>query len=113
MILVELSGPCAKQVVKCTIISPDGELFIGENFCKTPQEVCPRLDGEGYEKCISICNQVGHAEIEALKLAGDKARGGTAIIHGHTYSCRSCQEALFAAGIEALSITEEMPNGEA
>lgn len=104
-----IEGPCAKRVVKCTIISVDGEHFVGENSCATPQEVCPRGPGEGYAKCISICHQEGHAEIMALKLAGDKAKGGIAIKHGHTYFCQPCQEALFGAGIKYLTTSDEMP----
>lgn len=97
-------GPCAKRTVRCTIITPTGERIVGENWCSNPQEVCPRNKGEDYEKCISVCNQLGHAEAVAVMIAGDKAKGAFAYVENHTYACRNCQETLFAAGIHALSI---------
>lgn len=99
-----MTGPCAKAVIKCTIVSIDGKRFIGENWCANPQEVCPRDVGEGYEKCISICKQEGHAEVVAVKLAGEAAKGARAFLEGHTYACMNCQHALFGAGVESLSL---------
>jgi deoxycytidylate deaminase len=97
-------GPCVKTTVRCVIVSPEGRSFVGTNYCNNAQKVCPRAVGEGYEKCISICNQEGHAEIVALALAGKHAVGATAYVTGHTYACQSCQEALFNAGILFLSV---------
>ena len=94
-----VSGPCAKAQVFCEIVTLGGSTFVGTNWCANPQSVCPRAPGEGYEKCKSICQQSGHAEIDALRLAGDKAKGATATLRGHTYMCQSCQEALYAAGV--------------
>lgn len=91
---------CAKQRVICTLVTTDGERIVGENYCFNPQEVCPRSPGEGYEKC----EQQGHAEQVAVRLAGPKAKGARAFLEGHTYACRDCQEALFGAGIESLKI---------
>lgn len=96
-------GLCAKQVVTCTLITKDGERFVGRNDCANPQPVCPRLPGEGYEKCASICDQRGHAEEQALRAAGEKARGATAYIEGHTYCCQACQHALFDAGVRFIA----------
>jgi deoxycytidylate deaminase len=95
---------CAKAQVSCTIISANGVEYTGTNACRNPQEVCPRAPGEDYAKCSSICDQIGHAEIVALNLAGHAARGGKAIVRGNTYACRPCQEALYAAGIEWISV---------
>lgn len=95
---------CAKARVFLTLINPDGRTWTGENWCQTPQAVCPRLPGEGYEKCKTICNQVGHAEIDALRLAGEGAKESTAILRGHTYACQSCQEAMFAAGVKLFGV---------
>lgn len=105
-------GPCAKTLVTCTIVTPDGERFVGTNYCRNAQPACPRLLGEGYEKCRSICDQVGHAEIVALSLAGKKAKGARAYLQGHTYACQICQEALFEAGVISLSVGIE-PGGAA
>jgi len=97
-------GPCAKTVIRCTIIATSGEVIVGENWCENPQEVCPRTFGEGYEKCKTICKQLGHAEEVAVKLAGAKALGAAAYLEGHTYACMDCQHSLFDAGIKTLSI---------
>ncbi len=99
-----MNGPCAKTTVKCTLITVDGEHIIGENWCVNPQKICPRTPGEGYKKCKSICQQEGHAEAVAVRLAGDKAKGATAYIEGHTYACMDCQHALFGAGVAFLTV---------
>lgn len=95
-------GPCAKQVVTATIVALDGQRFVGTNGCCNPQEFCPRGDaptGIGYEKCVDVCQQTGHAEINALKAAGDAARGATLWLEGHTYACQDCWKATRAAGL--------------
>lgn len=97
-------GPCAKTTVTCTLVHPDGRRFVGTNYCEDSQPVCPREPGEDYRKCSSICRQAGHAEIVALRLAGDAARGTRAYVEGHTYACQNCQEALFRAGVASLTI---------
>lgn len=99
-----MMGPCAKLVVRCTIVTPDGHRFVGENECANPQPVCPRLPGEGYDKCINICRQNGHAEEVALRAADVFAVGARAYIEGHTHVCRNCQEALVAGGVDSFSI---------
>jgi hypothetical protein len=97
-------GPCAKAVVRCTLIATNGARFIGENRCANPQASCPRASGEGYEKCTTICRQLGHAETEALEAAGSSASGAHAFVEGRSYVCRSCQEALFGAGVRSLTL---------
>jgi hypothetical protein len=99
-------GPCAKQIVKCTLVFPDGNYVVGENWCANPQQECPRAVGEDYQKCKSICQQEGHAEIVALRIAGEMAFGSRAYLEGHTYACRECQEALFAAGVRSFTVIE-------
>lgn len=95
---------CAKKQVKCTIVCTNGKRYVGENFCLKPQERCPREKGEGYRKCHSICQQMGHAEENAVFLAGSHAKGGTAIIEGIGWICRNCQETLVAAGVRTFII---------
>lgn len=95
---------CAKTKVTCELITADGVSFMGENWCENPQAACPREEGEGYEKCKTICKQFGHAEIDALRKAGDKAVGSRAFINGHTYACQSCQEALYGASVVSISV---------
>lgn len=107
-----MKGPCAKQQVFCTLVHPDGRRWVGTNHCRTPQHVCPRADmpsGQGYELCKSVCNQKGHAEIVALRMAGANARGCIAYVEGHTYACESCRKALEDAGVLGVSIGSPPP----
>lgn len=99
-------GPCAKTTVTCTLFLADGTQVVGTNACSNPQAVCPRLPGEDYTKCSTICDQQGHAEVQALARVSPPARaeGASAIVTGHTYACRECQEALFAAGVKWLRV---------
>lgn len=99
-----MTGPCAKQTVRCTLVTVRGEHIVGTNLCENPQAACPRAPGEGYEKCRSICRQIGHAEAVAVKIAGEHARGAHAYVEGHDHACRECQIALFGAGVAALTI---------
>lgn len=97
-------GPCAKRRVICRITAADGRSFVGENSCANAQPMCPRNPGEGYEKCQTICEQAGHAEIEALKLAGAAARGASAELWGHYWICEPCGRALLDAGVLDIAI---------
>jgi len=95
-------GPCAKQRVICRIIATDGEVFMGENKCASPQEICPRLPDEDYKKCKSICKQVAHAEEVALCYAGDKAKEATVTIEGHSRICDECEILLSEADVKEV-----------
>lgn len=102
-----MTGPCAKQTVKATVITIDGAVFIGTNHCNRPQSVCPRADmasGVGYELCKSVCDQPAHAEVNALALAGEKAQGATLYLEGHTYACDNCQACANHTGITQIII---------
>ena len=87
-------GPCAKKRVKATLVCLSGSRFIGTNDCFAPQKVCPRTPSEGYAKCASVCRQPGHAELMAIRAAGDAARGGTMYIEGIGHVCDDCQRAM-------------------
>jgi len=95
---------CAKKVVTCELYNPFTRVLVrANNDCQNPQVTCPRLPGEGYEKCKSICDQRGHAEEQALEFLPDgDAQGFTATIYGIGWACRNCQELLYEAG--AVSI---------
>ena len=106
-------GDCAKQRVVAILIPKEYNKsifgnhyshFIGINFCKNPQKVCPRLEGEDYTKCISVCQQTGHAEINVLRAAGEKAKGSIVILSGHDHCCDSCIAAMNEAGVEEVII---------
>lgn len=90
---------CAKVFIRCTLISPSGERFVGTNDCLNPQQTCPRhLMDETYVKCKSICQQEGHAEEVAVKRAGKKAKGAIAYIE-HRHICEECQHVMHEAGV--------------
>jgi deoxycytidylate deaminase len=99
---------CAKKHVTCVLVTPYGEKFVGTNKCLAPQDHCPREPWEGYEKCTTICRQVGHAEEVALLEAKEKAKGARAFIHGIGHVCRVCQEKLFGAGVISFSIIQNL-----
>lgn len=98
---------CAKTRVRCTLHTLDGDSIVGENDCLNPQETCPRDAFEGYDKCHSICKQIGHAEEVALakaKAAGVNVKGAAALVEGISHVCRSCQEKLYDAGVAWISV---------
>lgn len=100
-------GPCVKQTVTATIVTPAGERFVGTNYCRNAQPTCPRAGmptGHGYEFCRSICDQPAHAEVNAIGAAGEKARGAVLYIEGHTYACEPCKLAAASAGIVEIVI---------
>ena len=99
---------CAKQTVRCTITNCDEtESVTATNYCERPQTQCPRAPGEGYAKCELVCQQGGHAEIQALALArkrGLNVYDGVAYVSGHYYGCEPCARALRDAGIRRIVI---------
>jgi deoxycytidylate deaminase len=97
-----LFGPCAKRRTQAVLTTVTGEKFVGENVCLNPQPVCPREEGEGYEKCKSICQQLGHAEEQAIQAAGDKARGSTIDVT-HWYACKPCSRIALEAGVKNIT----------
>jgi Cytidine and deoxycytidylate deaminase zinc-binding region. len=101
-------GPCTKQVVTATIVTPDGRRFVGTNYVRNHQLVCPREgmpSGHGYELCRDVCHQVGHAEVVAIAEAGEQAAGATLYLEGHTYACAPCKAAAAGAGIVEIVIS--------
>ena len=102
-------GPCAKQTVIAIIETADGKTYGGTNACRNPQQTCPReargmRTGEGYELCLDICQQTGHAEKNALEAAGRDARGAVMRIYGHTYACAECKRQAQQHGIADLVV---------
>jgi len=97
---------CAKQVVTA-VVENEGRRWEGSNACRFPQARCPRggmATGEGYELCRDVCGQDGHAEIAALRAAGDGARGSVLTLHGHTYCCDACLRAMSDAGVAEVVV---------
>lgn len=101
-----MSGKCTK-VETVAILENDGRYWIGSNWCLTPQRKCPRVarnspDGQDYYLCKDKCNQLYHAEIEALVKAGPHARGGTMFVIAHRGHCEHCAKAVKEAGVKKV-----------
>lgn len=97
-----MTGPCVKQTVRATVVTPDGRRFVGTNYVNNPQDVCPRASmptGQGYELCKSVCDQPAHAEVNACNAAGADARGSVLYLEGHYYACDPCAAHAKAAGV--------------
>ena len=104
---------CAKQVVKAVLQTIEGQNFIGYNDILVKVTECPRAgmaSGDGYELCKSECNQVAHAEVDAVAKAlsaGAELSGSTLYLYGHTYCCTACQAVMYHAGVESYFINEQ------
>lgn len=101
------AGICLKAQVRATLVALDGRWFVGTNGVSVPQESCPRAGSPsfvGYEACKEICQQPAHAEVSAINLAGDAARGATIYLEGHFAACPDCQAAADAAGIAQIIV---------
>lgn len=93
---------CARKTVICVIEAANGDVVRGNNYCDNPQEKCPRMPGEDYTKCKTICKQQHHAEVNAInKFTGDPD-GAVAYVIGHDRVCDECSRALKLAGIEEI-----------
>lgn len=103
---------CAKREVTAYLIvhvedlnsPPPKAIFRSTNYCLSPQDVCPREEGEGYEKCKTLCRQVAHAEINVLSEAGELAKGSTLVLKGHDHCCDDCVSAMKKAGVKEIMI---------
>ncbi|MET0467729.1 MAG: bifunctional diaminohydroxyphosphoribosylaminopyrimidine deaminase/5-amino-6-(5-phosphoribosylamino)uracil reductase RibD [Aeromicrobium sp.] len=73
-----------------------------------PPVGCVLLDAEGREIAVGVHRGAGtpHAEVDALQLAGDRARGATAVVTlepcDHTGRTGPCTQALIAAGVSRV-----------
>lgn len=101
------AGVCARLQVRATLVALDGRWFVGTNGVRHPQEVCPSEGSpseDRYAPCWNVCQQPAHAEVSAIKLAGDAARGATIYLEGHIAPCRYCQAAADAAGVVQIIV---------
>lgn len=101
---------CAKRRVICILSDDFGRVAVGENSCALPQPTCPRLPGEGYEKCKTVCEQYAHAEIDALDAWESRYSvilpPTHALIRGHDYVCAKCEAYLRSAGVKHVTFGE-------
>ena len=84
-----------------------------------PRVGCIILDEQGVQVGAGFHHGAGtaHAEVEALSVAGDLARGGTAVVTlepcSHTGRTPPCTQALIAAGIARVVFAQQDPTGSA
>lgn len=103
---------CAKRTVLAVIEDAEGRVLSwGSNVCLSPQAKCPREPGEGYEKCQTVCRQVGHAEEVALMQLPTEQWPAAAHcrVLGISHVCDNCQHALWTAGIDSFTVGQERP----
>ena len=102
--------PCFKREVCAVIVNSSGEVAVGENVIYNDKiESCPRKTGEGYEKCIVECQQMGHAETEAIrkaKLKGMEIKGATLYLHNHYKMCENCKKTCEYEGLNVVILGE-------
>ena len=104
-------GWCADKTVFAELSVPSGAKFYGFNGCANPQTKCPRKAGEGYAKCIEICQQPKHAETMAISLWEDAGaeHGATMRVWGANKICSSCVAACAENGVivELVRVSDE------
>lgn len=103
-------GYCVKRPVSAVVTLKDGRVLIGGNFCTNQQPTCPRQPGEGYEKCYTVCGQIGHAEQVAIRLiiaeqlTGPPASTIASVdVYGHHGPCDACKRMLATFGLDKLT----------
>jgi hypothetical protein len=95
--------------------SHQGVWWVGDNSCADPQTICPRADsppGVGYEMCEEICQQDGHAEMEAILKSGDEGYGGTMYLFGIDHVCPECQFLADANEIKIVLASGSASDGQ-
>lgn len=101
---------CAKVEVHAYLVTPDGKVYHGTNWCASPQLHCPRAPGEDYSKCHSICGISAHAEVNAIVAAGDAAPGSIIVVDYH-YVCDACQQECHMSKVKPMTVEEFIAAG--
>jgi deoxycytidylate deaminase len=110
--LAQTSG-CRKQSTAAVIVR-DGEIIAQGSNSGIRVEICPRVEkgsktGTDYHFCKEICQQEGHAEEMAIKVARKKGldtKGADLYLFGHWWCCKPCWEAMESAGIKNVYLQE-------
>lgn len=95
---------CARRTVTAHA-TVGGVEYVGTNWCRNPQKVCPRGDvptGVDWWKCEEVCKINGHAEIDLIRRVGGDLKGADVEICGHHYACDDCLDALKKANAGAI-----------
>jgi deoxycytidylate deaminase len=104
---------CVKQSVEAMLVLSNGIKIYGSNAQETHKEICPRveLDIADYKPCDSMCNQVNHAERDAIMKAfklGYDLKDSTMYLTGHWVCCDECRLVMAKNGIkEAILVNDE------
>ena len=104
-------NPCFKREVAAVIVDKNGRIAVGQNLIYNDKVFeCPRDKGEGYEKCISICNQRGHAETEAIKEGiklGLELENANLYLMGNHRICDDCSNECKKHNINVIIVNKE------
>ena len=111
--LLQSSG-CRKQPTVAVIVKGGKIIGRGSNAGKLV-DICPRVvkncpTGTGYELCKEVCEQVGHAEVMAIRDAlscGEDLRGASLYLDGHWWVCKPCWDEILKAGISRVYVRRD------
>ncbi len=109
---MERSG-CRKHATSAVAVI-DGKIVAEGSNAGTFVTICPRVykgygTGQGYRYCIDYCGQQGHAEVMVVRDAKEKGvdlTGADVYLYGHWWACQKCWDALLAAKIGRLFVSE-------
>src|SRR6516162_6733267 len=99
---VAMESTCLKRTTICEIQDKDGIILSREsNRCSPRNGRCARLstvqDKENYDR-VSDCNWV-HAEMMAIANLPDGSKPYRALLYGHSFFCKACEDALTERGV--------------
>jgi dCMP deaminase len=106
---------CVKQKTGAVIVKNGEIIASGSNTGVKEVTVCPREKngyetGTGYELCETTCGQEGHSEaVAVMNGIGEKIdlMDADLYLYGHWWCCQPCWEAMIAAGIKNVYLSED------
>ena len=105
-----LNNQCLKQTTVAIIMKDKKLIAVGSNHINSKIKECPRKGmgtGVGYNLCQQICGQENHAEVDACKNAGERAKGADLYLIGHYYACYNCTYLMKIMGIKRLILCDK------
>jgi deoxycytidylate deaminase len=87
------------------LVLVDGTKIYGKNSQWTEVKECPRvtLGVSDYTPCDDVCNQITHAERDAIWKAlsmGFDIEGSTMFLTGHWVCCDDCRRSMKVVGVK-------------